>query len=388
MFRKLVSNLPYCPALIEDIGFYAKRLKQEEITRRSSFIVAALAVAIQSFAVFSPPEAANASSEQDIIRGGVNSLEDLLVRYERNEEDIKDIYSAAGVTKKEILSTKQDSVRASGNIYMLSRYGQLSSSEKEISMPYPKSTGGTGVRYFSPITSVADQGAKFRAWVGQSSSLGWFAILQTNGSLVTKGTPIVTKSADTTNVSTSKSISIRNISQNVDGNIFTANSNDEISYSIKQTNNSDSTVSTPFTVRLGDLLEYSSLIDSGGGNFDAKNMTLSWPTIDLIPKESQYHTFTIKMLAEMPATATGISNPASYDCNLSVVFGNKLETPVACPPLKGVEGFLYQLPSIGTGPNMLFAALLLVTILFFYFRARQQGQEIKMVRHNFNTGSL
>ena len=55
MFRKLISNLPYSPALIADIGFYAKRLREEEVTRRTTVVFVTMALIMQSLAVFSPP---------------------------------------------------------------------------------------------------------------------------------------------------------------------------------------------------------------------------------------------------------------------------------------------------------------------------------------------
>jgi hypothetical protein len=62
MFRKIVSNLPFSPALVGQLSFYAKRLRKEETTRRMGLIFTALALVVQSLAVFSPPEAANAST--------------------------------------------------------------------------------------------------------------------------------------------------------------------------------------------------------------------------------------------------------------------------------------------------------------------------------------
>jgi len=39
MFRKIVSNLPFSPALVGQLGFYAKRLRKEETTRRLGLIL-------------------------------------------------------------------------------------------------------------------------------------------------------------------------------------------------------------------------------------------------------------------------------------------------------------------------------------------------------------
>lgn len=62
MFRRIVSNLAFSPALVGQLGFYAKRLRKEEATRRLGLVFTALALIVQSLAVFSPPEAANAAT--------------------------------------------------------------------------------------------------------------------------------------------------------------------------------------------------------------------------------------------------------------------------------------------------------------------------------------
>lgn len=61
MFRKIVSNLPFSPALVGQLAFYARRLKREEATRKFGLIFVVLTIAVQSLAVFSPPEPALAS---------------------------------------------------------------------------------------------------------------------------------------------------------------------------------------------------------------------------------------------------------------------------------------------------------------------------------------
>ena len=93
MFRKIVSNLAFSSALVGQLSFYAKRLRKEEVTRRLGLIFTALALVVQSLAVFSPPEAANASSSADFVRGGVTSLSDFVNHYEKNTNDIKNIFS-------------------------------------------------------------------------------------------------------------------------------------------------------------------------------------------------------------------------------------------------------------------------------------------------------
>src|SRR5688572_29526527 len=95
MFRKLVSNLPFSPALVGQLGFYAKRLRKEQITRKLGLFFTIFAVLMQSFAVFSPPEQVSASTGSSIIQGGITSVQDILTAYDagaQGKSDYKDIF--------------------------------------------------------------------------------------------------------------------------------------------------------------------------------------------------------------------------------------------------------------------------------------------------------
>ena len=112
MFRKIVSNIAFSPALVGQLGFYAKRLRKEETTRRMGLIFTALALVVQSFAVFTPPESANAANGNNVIYGGVKNKSDLLSVYDRNKDsaghtDIQQIYSQFGITRQDIVNAKE-----------------------------------------------------------------------------------------------------------------------------------------------------------------------------------------------------------------------------------------------------------------------------------------
>ena len=107
MFRKIVSNLPFSPSLAGDLAFYAKRLSAEESLRRIGFIIMALAFALQSFVVISPPQASIATSENDIVFGG-SSKQDILDAWDNNSDpigrnDIRAIYNHYGITRQNIV---------------------------------------------------------------------------------------------------------------------------------------------------------------------------------------------------------------------------------------------------------------------------------------------
>jgi fimbrial isopeptide formation D2 family protein len=109
MFRKIVSNVAFSPALVGQLGFYAKRLRREEATRRIGLIFTALALVVQGFAVFTPPESANAANGNNVIYSGFKNKNELLSIYDRNKDsagrtDLQQIYKHFGITRQDIVN--------------------------------------------------------------------------------------------------------------------------------------------------------------------------------------------------------------------------------------------------------------------------------------------
>lgn len=105
MFRKLVSNLPFSPALVGQLGFYARRLRKEEMTRRIGLFMTVLALIVQSFTVFVPSTSANGSDGNDMCPGisrdvaGVKKIKNC---YEDNTRHFRDIMNYFGISKTEL----------------------------------------------------------------------------------------------------------------------------------------------------------------------------------------------------------------------------------------------------------------------------------------------
>lgn len=193
MFRKLVSNLAFSPALVGQLGFYAKRLRKEEATRRIGLVFTALALVVQSFAVFSPPESANASSPSNFIRGGVNSLSEYLHHYDANTNNIKDLYNALGITRAELAATKKQNLNSKG-LLSWGLTSHFSAAQGERSYTVGTASGGTRTFYTRPLHlwdtgNNVRTGSWYNMYVGYSSKVGWFAIMMVCGNLVTKTYP-------------------------------------------------------------------------------------------------------------------------------------------------------------------------------------------------------
>jgi hypothetical protein len=69
-------------------------------------------------------------------------------------------------------------------------------------------------------------------------------------------------------------------------------------------------------------------------------------------------------------------------------YGTTIDVPVNCPPQKIVEQVVEQLPATGPGANIVFSGVVTAIIVFFYARSRQLSKEVRLVRREFNSGTL
>lgn len=186
MFRKIVSNLAFSPALVGQLGFYAKRLRKEETTRRIGLIFTALALVVQSFAVFNPPEPANAANGNNVIYGGVKSKQDLLGIYDRNKDsaghtDIQQIYSYFGITRQDIVNAKEGTFNSRDMNLSIQSVGRSDYAWQHT--PYTitdtSTTVHAGAVYKFDTTEWSKKnGSPYTAVIGKRAVDGkWFAIM-------------------------------------------------------------------------------------------------------------------------------------------------------------------------------------------------------------------
>lgn len=188
MFRKLVSHLPFSPALMGQVGFYAKRLRKEETTRRVGLVFVALALIVQSFSVFQAPEPANAASSNDMIYGGVRGISDTMAHYDQNTQNFRDIIAFAGITRDELAQAKQGTWSTPGTIGIgQNSYYSYAQGERALRI-----TNGNGqyvkTVYARPQTLGAGN-KSFPGLIGYSAHAGWFAIMNNCGNLITRNYP-------------------------------------------------------------------------------------------------------------------------------------------------------------------------------------------------------
>lgn len=121
MFRKLVSNLPFSPGLLNNLVFYAQRLRRENVTRQIGVLFLGLAVLVQTAFWVIPPVASVRAGENDIIYGGIGtSFEEAkanLLNAYRSDHDslgrggLQDLFTGTfGITEQDILGSVAHSV--------------------------------------------------------------------------------------------------------------------------------------------------------------------------------------------------------------------------------------------------------------------------------------
>ncbi len=390
MFRRIVSNLPFSPALAGQLTTYAKILRREQATRQLGLIFIVLTIIIQSFAVFQPPESANASNPNDMVSGGIgSSLNNFLTPYNSNAKHLRDTIDFIGITPDEINSVKFSSFTTNGRISwgFAPRFGH-DQAEVQYNVSNPQGAEVTSV-YSRPINLWTDTSHQMSGWVGYSNRLGQFAIIQSNGNLITSKLPQISPTCIDNNpcpANIIKSNVATNNSQGfVDASSVVAKSNDLISYTITIENTNQTAMNYDLVDNLDDLLEYATLYDKGGGTLNETTKILSWPNITLGPNDIQTRTFVIKILNNIPATANGTSDSTSYDCIISNMFGNSTDIGIDCPASKIVEKITAVLPKVDPTANIIFMITILAISTYFYARSRQLKSEIRSIRKDINS---
>ena len=523
MFRKLVSNLAFSSALVGQLGFYAKRLRQEEATRRTGLIFIALALVVQSFAVFSPPESANAANTDNVIYSGIRDKNDLLAIYDRNIDsagrtNIRQIYAQFGITREDISKMQLGSYNTGDFNGQIKSVGR---SDWGVSYRYPVKVEGTNTTvYTGGYINTQGKSWKMPALIGKRSVDGaWFAITLDCGNpvyvvppppakkpaascsilnvspisrssvrLSTKATTadgatisgytyqiknangaiihsqqvrttastssiehtfardgkysadviVATSLGDKTSDNCVKSVAIspeprcvpnpelvqsdpeckpcvsdeklwykdkdcaaqfvlsktvKNLTQSLDdANNTTAKAGDQLQYTLRVKNTGKDVGMYTMEDTVADILEYATVVNLGDGTLSTQSSTqpavASWPAFPVKVGESVEKVIVVKINNTVPAMATNLSNPQSYNCRITNTFGNTLNVRIDCPPEKVVEQTITELPHTGAGENMLFSAIVVAVAVYFYARSRQMITEVRLIRRNINAGTI
>lgn len=424
MFRKLVANLSFSPSLVGEISAYATRLKHEQRRRALGLLVLLMALVIQCVIALYPPESSNQANDNDIVYGGISSSTKLLEEYDANTRNIRDIYNSFGITRAELQHIKPHVVNSQQFQYVTGRESLVSRADGEQTYRYAKQSGGTGTIYIRPSSQydhsryATSHGSTYDALRGTSSKVGDFAVLVHSGNIaLTKLPSPLSENSEKCSQDSSRAVSTTpckpcpsnpqlavtaptctqpivstlsafNNTQLQPASATQARASDRISYTIQAKNIGDTNIDFTISNRLADVLEYADLLDAGGAMLDAETHTLSWPSVTLAPQQTISKHFSVRVSSHLPVTNRGLSNPASYDCLMTNTVGNSLSIGVTCPVVKSVEAVASQLPTTPAPVALLGMSAITAVALILYLRTRLYREEIRLIRHDLNTGVL
>lgn len=185
MFKRLVSNLPFNPSLINQVIFYAQRLRQEALIRRLGVGMLLIGLIIQSLAIISPPQSSTARSGNDLLEGGFSTKNDAVSFCQQNVGNYQTILSFYDISCDN-LAAAQEQVTLKATDYG----SQLMSMGRQ---PYGIA-GETkvvvnGQTYYYRFLWGWGKNVKYQALSGFSNSGRQFFILYDCGNLVFIGVP-------------------------------------------------------------------------------------------------------------------------------------------------------------------------------------------------------
>lgn len=193
-----------------------------------------------------------------------------------------------------------------------------------------------------------------------------------------------------------KKAAINRTQGGADATSTVANGGDVIIYTITAKNEGKANGKVNISDTLTDVLEYATLTDNGGGSFDSATNTLSWNNVEVPAQSEVTRTFAVTVNNPVPAMAQNRGTSESYDCVMGNVVsqtgsnqtGQIVNIPVNCPGPKTVERVVTQLPATGASENLIFGGIIAAIVVFFYARSRQLGKEVRLVRREYNAGTL
>lgn len=516
MFKKLLSNLPFNPSLINQVNFYAKRLRAEASIRRLSAGILVLALGLQIFAATLPNEPTLAASNNDILFGGARDKGDMVNKCNRNERNFQTIlqhfgidclrvyastetqinsndygrqlyslgrisYGFAGETPVAIAGTTYfmrplrawDSNPATGSTYRALKGTRLDGTPFMILLdcanvviigpptqppPPPPPPPPLGVACSNIVMSVRDNAvikvgstirlrgqavgrniapndtvgmyyqfvdAKTNTVISEKKGLGIpfsgstaqdpvqrefkittagnyifrLTVKYDGGSKVATGSRAGNckkevkakdqpcKDVDSGDIAQciEQHKKVTNTTQNIpDANGTTAKPGDDLTYTLVVKNTSTNTVAKNyvFEENIGDILDYAEVTNYHGGTNSSDN-TVKWAPVSIQPGQTIERKISVRIKSNIPQTPSPSTNPGSFDCRITNVFGDITDINIPCSTIKTVEQVTTSLPNTGPGETIAFAFTITTIAGYFFARSKLMAKELDIVRTDY-----
>ena len=114
--------------------------------------------------------------------------------YDRNNNNIKDLFTAVGITRADLAAAKATTFNSKG-VYSWGLTSHFSQAQGERTYQVKTSSGGVRTFYYRPLALwdslpyTIKNGSTYEGWIGKTNSGMWFAIQKNCGNLILKVTP-------------------------------------------------------------------------------------------------------------------------------------------------------------------------------------------------------
>ncbi len=427
MINRLISNLPFNPSLVEQLSFYSNRLKKEKSIRRLGFILIALTMLVQIFAAMVPAERSLAASNNDVVKGGVDNMQQLRNKY-NNQADVRGLYQRFGLEAEDLKdggaqhvsfafqSQGSQGTRTVGRInfdFTKDQSVGVFAGQKFWSRNASEWQGSTPAFYFG--RQIGTDGKYYLVWV--LKDCGNIAYRPTEGpqpglspnkpvdtpkpTPKPKPTPAPTPTPTTTTTTTTTTVvaqpevpanieikkSAVNKTRNLSPALTTqtaAKAGDVIEYTLITKTTGDKPVQN-YTIEdyIGDVLDYADLdmtsVFAQGGKFSSNEKKIIWEKQTIPVGNGLTKTFKVTVKNPIPNTNSPNATAPDFDCRMQNGYGNEVVIKVDCSVTKAVE----TLPNTGPGTNL--AIIFGLTTLSGYFLARNNliSKELWLIRKRY-----
>ncbi len=401
MFEKVISEALMSPSMIGELGRYKKRL-DKSVNKKAWIVVLSITFVFLQYTALFIPLPREGANDTDTIYGGLSNKEALLREYNSKKSDFYNAAISLGITKEELQNSKEGDSKKSflkNNHSLLIAWAKTPTYE----MPFSKkSASQQEVRFLAshdtfkyygyPLQNTREKQSE-PMFIGSSAKAGNFAVLKNSGNFITSNNTadVCYKTPGDEEISylhclngeqVITSITAQNLRYHTDALIIKNRPGDRLSYLLSIQNKKTAALEITPALYIGDILEYSTLLDYSGATFDEQAKTITWPRITIQPNQSASYTFRIKIVDTLPLSPQGSTNSYSYNCKLDSFFGTSHSIAISCPTPKVIERFLRQPISnsflaigwIGIGLN---------TVLLI--RVRLQRKQILLILKNIRS---
>lgn len=179
--------------------------------------------------------------------------------------------------------------------------------------------------------------------------------------------------------------SVKNDSQgSADANGTTVKPGDLITYTLTVRNITKDKAVKNYVVEdnISDSLEYADVVNLHGGTI-SDTKVVRWPAVNIGAGKAIEKQITLRVKNPIPNTPASTSNPDSYDCVMTNVFGDVTRVNLPCSTVKNIEQVSGEIPNTGPGETIAVAALVVTAAGYFFARSRLMSKELDIVRAEY-----